>query len=186
MTLKNLLKIKSNYKPMVKCNRNLREIFQEGETLGKKINKSNKRVLTPSEIHEFIESEKGEIHYIDMLQFKKHQDIFDTTIYVHKDKLFDIIIPMHVLDITKRYKMIHEYAHYILHSSKGRCYACHKGNTRIEQEAHAFALGFLMPTDLVEKAEKMYKQDINWWIPFFLLPQKIIESRIEWQKNKNG
>ncbi|MDR2170544.1 MAG: ImmA/IrrE family metallo-endopeptidase [Planctomycetaceae bacterium] len=179
MKLTELLEIKSGYKPMVECGCDLKDIYKLGEEKSR-IDASS--VLGVGALHDFIGGQNGTIHYIDMQQYKEHQDIFDTTIYVHQDKTFDVIIPLHAIFITQRYKMIHEYAHYVLHSDKGMCYACHRGNNDIEKEANTFALGFLMPAKLFEAKQKKYNNNINSLVIAFLVPPEIIKDRITLQE----
>jgi Zn-dependent peptidase ImmA (M78 family) len=181
MDLNSLLEQKSEYKPMVAGNFTRQSIIKLAEETAARVGMD-----ADYDLRNLISVNGGTIHDITLAQFRQLQqsrqlqklqekNILENSIYVHKDKDFDIIIRAYIPFDYMRYTLAHELGHYILHA-EDKSYAKQKGNDQIEIEAHYFALGFLLPEQLFRKfyAES---EDTNDLAIFLCVPTKLINIR---------
>jgi Zn-dependent peptidase ImmA (M78 family) len=173
MDLDKLLKIKSGYRSMTAGDYDLSDVYYHGEKIAHDIGMSRN-----FDLYKLIQHNGGTIHHIDLASFKMYNDVFDNSIYVHDEKKFDIILPLYAPLVEIRYTIVHELAHYILHSQPAKCYACRNGEDKIEKEADCFTLGFLMPSELFNRACERCNNDPNELSIAFLVPVNAVRARI--------
>ena len=175
-----------NYAEMQAGNFNLLDVFRLGETMAKRVG------LMPSnnpaqDVWDIVRQNGGRIHYIDFSYFQRHwqtkDPILENSIYVHEENDFDIILPAHAPYAEHRYTISHELGHYVLHANS-KCYARRHGNTRIEQEATHFSLGFLMPSINFEHAYIQTNGNIFDLSLTFFVPVEVMKLRINLHKQQ--
>jgi hypothetical protein len=195
MKLRELLEVikDGGYKQMTEKGLDLSQAYAAGEQNAKEV-----KMSATSSLCDFVRSTGGEIHYIDFAQFQKFYGntvfddksrklkFFENSIYVHDENNFDIVLSMCGAGSEQRYTIAHELGHYALHSGIGKCFALRRGDGAIEKEAHCFALGFLLPTELFEDACKKYNKDCYELSVKFLLPISVIKSRMTLLESKQS
>ena len=176
MDLDQLLSVtkSDDYQPMVAGNFGLSRAYGYGEAVARDV--GMERIL---DLHDLIVANGGRVHYVDYAKFLRFEKdgVFDNSIYVHKERDFDIILPSYAPLVENRYTMAHELGHYVLHA-KGKCYARRNGTDLVEQEATCFALGFLMPSEMFKDAYLKCNKNVRELSIAFLLPVEIVSSRV--------
>ena len=171
MDLAKLLECQSDYSPMQAGGFDLGKAYGYGETVARDAN-----LTLRTDLHDLVVQNGGTIHYIDFATFSRYPDVFENSIYVHKERDFDIILPLYASHAENRYTIAHELGHYVLHSKGEKCYACRQGGSSpLEREAECFALGFILPSELFKEMIKKYpNRDLS---VIFQVPENIVEIR---------
>lgn len=179
MELNDLLSSKcSGYQPMKAKQYDLSTVYGFGESVAKTVKMSPRLNL-----HELVQSNGGRVHYVDLAQFKQYhdnkQDVFKNSIYVHKEKDFDIVLRLYMPYVEKRFTIAHELGHYILHSEDKTVASIYGPDSVVEQEADLFALGFLMPREEFRMVYDEYKGNVCKIAIAFLVPEMAVKARIQ-------
>ncbi len=122
------------------CNNRKQNVEVYASRVAKELNYSS-----PDDLEGVINSLGGTIHFHNLEEWLGEK----CSIFVHGDRDFDIVLPVHTSPRRDNFTICHELGHYLLHSQQGEVaiIAHRSGSTRIEWEANWFAASFLMPQD---------------------------------------
>jgi Zn-dependent peptidase ImmA (M78 family) len=102
----------------------------------------------------------------------------DGSLFVHREREFDIAMPMFGNPFRNRFTIAHELGHYLMHNPKENAYVMRLGSNRAEWEANWFAAGFLMPRTRFLEAAARYANDVMALAGEFMVSPQAIEVRL--------
>ena len=132
-----------------------------------------------ADLEPVVHNLKGKIEY---LQFTD-RDSKQASIIVEKGGEFTIRLFRILFPLQNRMSIAHELGHLFLHSRYGevalRAYNDAKNkNELVENEAHEFACGFLMPTKEFSNIAKSFNNDSVKVATYFMVPEPVARQRM--------
>ncbi len=135
-----------------------------------------------SDMHHLVGALKGKIKVV--APDERRLDI-QGTLEVRSADDWTIYLAEQTGPLQDRFTLAHEIGHFVLHSKLGRTpllafrtFSSSEAPSIVEQEADAFALALLMPTDLVLEAIKVHGKDVSILSAEFGVTPAIAELRL--------
>lgn len=156
------------------CGASVEEISVFAEKMAKALGFKPRAELEP-----IVARLKGTITYLPYTEENSKQ----ASITVEKGGEFAIQLLRILFPLQKRMSIAHELGHLFLHSRYGEIAlkAFHDSedkNERVEDEAHEFACGFLMPETSFREIVKCFGNDSVGIAAYFMVPEPVVRQRM--------
>ena len=164
----------TTYEKPIPCGATAEEISRFAEKIAKALN------LQPgSDLEPVVKRLRGTITYLPFTEESSKQ----ASIIVEKGGEFAIQLLRILFPLQKRMSIAHELGHLFLHSRYGEValQAYHDSenkNELVENEAHEFACGFLMPEKSFCKVAKHFGNDSVKLAAYFMVPEPVARQRM--------
>jgi Zn-dependent peptidase ImmA (M78 family) len=177
---KHFLKMKQSYKEMQPANIKRSAIAKYAEEMAKEI-----KLTTDTSLFDVVKRNDGKVHLFGVLDLEAE----DGTLFVHKDRTFDVLVPQWQGPISDRFYLAHELGHYIMHCPKDETvegyWTNYRNDTRLDCEANWFALSFLIAEEDFRTSLEKGMNDFS-LSAHFLVPTYVIEAYKEWMDKKDA
>jgi len=189
-TLRDLYWKCKDYKAMDACSITDLEIVSQAENYAQGFDLTSEKSLT-----EMVRNYGGKVHIVSFDDFCILDDgginILQNSIYVHdicgdleKDNQFDIILSANCVSYERRFTLVHEFGHFVLHQGDGKCYANRhrlkdNSNKMLEDQADLFADALLLPEKAFKETFQRLDGNYGDLSLFFRVPWEVIVRRVK-------